>query len=84
MSTLTERDRAVWITENKRRVYLITSFTIFTAILLCFLAVVHIARLAYGWELVIGGVRVPFWVSMFALVIVALTVGALFKKRGGG
>jgi len=37
---------------------------IFLAIL-----VLHILRLVYGWEAVIGGVAIPMWASWVALVV---------------
>jgi hypothetical protein len=33
------------------------------------LAVLHAARLYFGWEAVLGGYEVPLWVSWFAVVI---------------
>jgi hypothetical protein len=31
--------------------------------------VLHILRLFYGWEAVIGGWTVPFWISWFAIFL---------------
>jgi hypothetical protein len=47
-----------------RNTYLFTSGVIFLLI-----AVLHLLRLIYGWEAVIGGWVVPEWVSVVALVI---------------
>lgn len=45
-----------------------TFFNAVTAIFFL-IAVLHVARLVYGWEAMIGGWVVPMWLSWVALVI---------------
>ncbi len=47
-----------------RKVYFLTAGSIFTII-----AVLHLARLVFGWEAVIAGAVVPAWPSLVGLVI---------------
>ena len=49
-----------------RKVFSITVGAIFLII-----AVLHAVRIFFGWEAVIGGLRVPTWMSWIALVISA-------------
>ena len=45
------------------------SFSITAGTIFLIIAMLHAARMLYGWEAVIGGLRVPTWVSWIALVI---------------
>ena len=47
------------------------SFSITAGAIFLIIALLHAARIFYGWEAVIGGVVVPKWVSWIALVISA-------------
>ncbi|MBX4191935.1 hypothetical protein KW798_00380 [Candidatus Parcubacteria bacterium] len=48
---------------NKQTYYALTS------IIFGVLAVLHAARLYYGWPANIGGFDIPVWISWFALAI---------------
>ena len=51
------------------------------------IALLHAVRIFYGWEAVIGGLKVPTWVSWIALVISAylsyagLSLGRTMRDR---
>lgn len=47
-----------------QKTFSLTAGAIFTAI-----AVLHLLRLFFGWEAIIGGWPVPTWISWLALVI---------------
>lgn len=40
-----------------------------TALIFLIIAVLHAMRLLYGWEASVGGVTVPLWASVAAIVI---------------
>lgn len=49
------------------------------------IGVLHVARLAYGWEAIIAGVEIPLWASAVAAVIagyLAVRGWQLSQKRG--
>lgn len=45
------------------------SFSITAGVIFLIIALLHVARIFYGWEAVLGGLVVPKWVSWIALVI---------------
>jgi hypothetical protein len=47
-----------------RRAYLLV-----TAIIFSLVALLHLARIVFGWSAVIGGWSVPMWLSWIALVV---------------
>jgi hypothetical protein len=47
-----------------RRAYLLA-----TAIVFLLVALLHLARIVFGWSAVIGGWSVPMWMSWVALVV---------------
>ena len=48
------------------RTYALTTGLIFLVI-----ALLHLARLIFGWEAIIGGWAVPTWISVIALLVAA-------------
>ncbi len=48
----------------KERIY---NYTV--AIIFFILAVLHLARIVYDWQAVIGGAIIPMWVSWAAVII---------------
>lgn len=50
----------------RQTTYAATSGVIFSVI-----ALLHLARLIFGWEAIIGGWPVPTWVSVVALIVAA-------------
>lgn len=56
-----------------------------TAIVFALVAALHVARLLFGWEAVIGGWPIPLWASWVALVVtgaLAFFGFRLFGKSG--
>ena len=47
-----------------QRVYLLATTIIFSLV-----ALLHLARIVFGWSAVIGGWSVPMWLSWIALVV---------------
>jgi hypothetical protein len=44
-------------------------------------AVLQVARIAYGWEVTIGGFVIPMWASWIAVVVAGLLSYAWLKSR---
>ncbi len=56
--------------------------TLIAALLTALIAVVHVARLVYGFEVVIAGEAIPIWPSVAAIVLFgALSIGLLREAR---
>jgi hypothetical protein len=47
-----------------RRAYLLVSAVIFSLV-----ALLHLARIVFGWSAVIGGWSVPMWLSWVAIIV---------------
>lgn len=45
-------------------------FTTIAVVIFALMALVHIFRLAFGWEVTIQGSVVPMWVSVVGIVII--------------
>lgn len=45
------------------------------------IAVLHLARLLYGWEAVIGGWTVPVWASVLGVIIAGWLAWSAFQKE---
>jgi hypothetical protein len=43
-------------------------------------AVLHILRMLYGWEVVINGMSVPMWVSVLGAIIASGLAIALWRE----
>lgn len=46
-------------------------FTLAAVIVFAVVAIVQLTRLILGWEVVVGGVAIPMWASVIALVVAA-------------
>lgn len=51
-----------------------------TGVVFAAITVLHTLRLFYGWEAVIGGWTVPFWLSWFAVVFAAWIAWSGLRK----
>jgi hypothetical protein len=40
-----------------------------TATLLIVMAIMHLLRIILGWQVKIGGLRIPFWVSWLGVLV---------------
>ena len=57
------------------------TFTLTTGVIFTLIAVLHILRLLFGWQAVIGGWNVPTWVSGLALVLSGYLAYSAFRLR---
>lgn len=57
-----------------KRIFLRVAGTIFLAI-----AALHVLRLGYGWEALIGTLAIPFWVSWIAAAIAGIMAYQAFR-----
>jgi len=48
------------------------SFSLVAGIIFIIIALLHLLRIIYGWEAVIGGWVVPKWISWVALAVAGL------------
>lgn len=48
------------------------SFFLVTAIVFTVVALLHLARLAFGWSASVGGWNVPMWLSWVAAAVTAV------------
>jgi hypothetical protein len=53
-------------------------------IFLILVAALHLLRLAFGVEVLVGGVRIPPWASVLAVIGPGTLAGLLWRERGGG
>jgi hypothetical protein len=62
------------------------SYFFLTAILFSIICLLQLSRIAFGWEVVIGGWSVPMWVSWLAVVVTAALTffGFAYSKRTNG
>jgi len=58
------------------------TFTLTVGVVFSIIAVLHVLRLLFGWEAVIGGWHVPLWVSWAALAVSGYLGYTAFKLRG--
>ena len=45
------------------------TFSLIVATVFSVIGVLHLLRLVYGWEAIVGGWAVPMWISWVALLI---------------
>ena len=60
------------------------TFSLVAGLIFLLIAVVHVLRLAFKWEVVLNGWSVPMWVSAVAIVIAAYLAfaGLRLGRRG--
>ena len=56
------------------------NFTKITAGLFLLIGVLHTMRLVFGWQVMIGGIEIPFWVSVLALAAALSLAWGLWKE----
>ena len=56
-----------------------TYITITTAVF-ALIAILHLARIVYGWEAMIGGVEIPMWASWLAVLVAGILALKGWKK----
>ncbi len=55
------------------------TFTLTAGVVFSIIAVLHVLRLLFGWEAVIGGWNVPLWVSWVAMAVSGYLAYTAFK-----
>jgi hypothetical protein len=55
-------------------------FTFIAAILFALMAAAHLYRLAVGFDISVGALAVPLWISWIALVVTASLSALLFRE----
>jgi hypothetical protein len=55
-------------------------FTLLAVLIFAVVALVHLLRLAYGWEVTINGAAVPLWASVLGIVISAGIAVMLWRE----
>lgn len=57
-------------------------FTLLAVLVFAIVAVIHLLRLLFGWEVTISGAAVPLWASVLGIVIAAgLAAGLWWESR---
>ena len=57
------------------------TFTLTTGVVFSIIAVLHVLRLLFGWEAMIGGWNVPLWVSWVAIAVSGYFAYTAFRLR---
>jgi hypothetical protein len=55
-------------------------FTKIAVFIFALIGLVHILRIAFGWEAIIGGLMIPMWVSIVAIILAFWMAWGLWKK----
>ena len=55
-------------------------FMLLSILVFALVALVHLLRLAYGWEVTINGAAVPTWASGLGLVVAAGLAAGLWRE----
>ena len=55
-------------------------FTMMGAVLFFVVAIAHVLRLVYGWQVTVGDAFIPMWVSAVAAVITAGLAFLLWRE----
>ena len=59
-------------------------FTTIAVVIFALVAFLHLLRLFFGWEVIIGGTIVPMWVSVLGFVIAAGLAVMLWREARTG
>jgi hypothetical protein len=59
-------------------------FTAMAIFIFGLIALLHILRLLYGWEVTIDGVVIPMWTSVLGLIIAGGLAIMLWREFGQG
>jgi hypothetical protein len=55
-------------------------FTILSVLVLSFIALGHLLRILFGWEIIINGVHLPLWASAIAILFLAGLACMLWRE----
>jgi uncharacterized membrane protein YjjB (DUF3815 family) len=57
-------------------------FSIVAAVVFALVALVHLLRLVYGWEVTLAGWVVPLWVSVVGLIVAGGLAAMVWREAG--
>ena len=60
------------------------TFTIVASVIFFLVAVVHVLRLVFKWEVILAGWHLPLWISVVALIIAASLAYEGFRLSKNG
>lgn len=55
-------------------------FTTAAAVFLSLVALIHLFRLALGWEVTVNGIFIPLWASVIACLVTAVLAFKLWRE----
>lgn len=59
-------------------------FSILAVFVFVIVAVLHVVRVVFGWEVIINGAKIPMWVSLLGVAISGvLAFGVLRESQQG-
>ena len=57
-------------------------FTMLAVLIFAIVVLIHLLRLAFGWEVTINGAAIPMWASVLGLVVAGgLAAGLWWESR---
>lgn len=59
-------------------------FTILSAAVLLFIALVHLLRIIFGWDVIINGHHIPLWASAIAIMFFTVLACMLWRESHPG
>ena len=57
-------------------------FSTVAAVVLALVALAHLLRLVYGWEVTLAGWIVPLWVSVVGLIVAGGLAAMVWREAG--
>ena len=57
------------------------AYNTLTALIFSIVALAHLLRAIFGWQVQIGGVEIPLWVSWLALIVAAALAWFGFRQN---
>ena len=55
-------------------------FSTIAAVVFALVALVHLLRLVYGWQVVFNGWTVPMWLSWFGLIVAGVLSALVWRE----
>lgn len=55
-------------------------FTKIAAVLFAVMALLHAARLLFGWQVIFAGINVPLWVNAIGVVLASVIAIGLWRE----
>lgn len=55
-------------------------FTTIAAVFFTIVAILHLLRLLQGWVIIVNGIHIPMWVSVFGCVIPVILAFMLWRE----